>query len=137
MEAYYDPTGDLVYIRIRDLEPGETYTTRQVSDGFSVDFDRAGNPLGFEVLSAASRYPAAALAALDQLGGPFLSLAEAGGKCGLSAHTLKLQAQAGRLKAEKHGRNWVTTEAWLADYLGSRKFNAKALAHHHPGLGPC
>lgn len=63
----------------------------------------------------------------------WISLAEAAGRAGLSPGTLKNQAQAGRLKARKEGRDWITTEAWLGEYLAGRKYNAKAKLAHRTG----
>lgn len=59
---------------------------------------------------------------------PYLSLAAAADRAGLSVSTLRNQIHAGRLQAEKIGRNWVTTPIWLFDYLNSRKYNAKRTA---------
>lgn len=50
-----------------------------------------------------------------------ISMAEAGQIAELSPSTLKNQAAAGRLQAKKVGPNWVTTRAWLQEYLDSRQ----------------
>lgn len=127
MRATYDPQADALFVYLRPLREGERIAkTREIAEGVQMDFDADGHPLGIEVLWASERYLREELVAMP---GPvgFLSLSQAGERTGLSPRTLKIQAQSGRLKAEKHGRNWVTTEAWLTDYLNSRKFNAKAL----------
>ena len=53
-----------------------------------------------------------------------LTLAEAGDRLGLSAHTLRHQVAYGRLKATKVGKTWVTTPAEVERYrresLGKR-----------------
>lgn len=57
-----------------------------------------------------------------------LSLVEAGGLLGLSASTLRHQAQTGRLRATLVGKTWIVTEAEVARYrrehLGRRKRRA-------------
>ncbi len=47
----------------------------------------------------------------------YISLSEAAGRCSYSHDYLRLRARQGKLKAEKFGRNWVTTPAWLDEYL--------------------
>jgi uncharacterized protein YuzE len=121
MHSYYDPSGDLVYVQVREPEPGERYTTRQIAPGVAMDLDPAGNPIGFEILDASKRYTPMAIAAFSTLDGPLLPLNEAAALAGLSPQTLKIQAGAGRLRAEKVGRDWMTTRAWLDAYLVSRK----------------
>ncbi len=39
----------------------------------------------------------------------------------IAASTLKIQAQAGRLSAQKLGRAWVTTESRLRKYIDSKR----------------
>lgn len=51
----------------------------------------------------------------------YISLATAASVSGLSMTTLRNQIHRGRLKAEKIGRNWLTTPGWLFDYLKSRR----------------
>jgi uncharacterized protein YuzE len=126
MERYYDPTGDVLYIYLRERADGERYTTREVAPGVALDLDAQGHPIGLEVLSASKRYSAVALAQAPPLDAR-ISLAQAAQIAGLSPRTLKIQAQSGRLQAEKLGANWVTTEAWLKAYLSSRRYNAKAI----------
>ncbi|MDP3900760.1 MAG: hypothetical protein Q8Q38_00215, partial [bacterium] len=47
----------------------------------------------------------------------YISLKEASRVCGYSQKYLNLRARQGKLKAEKVGRNWVTTKEWLDDYI--------------------
>lgn len=61
--TYYDLTTDILYIQVRPLNLGETCTTQKVAPGVMMDLDAAGNPVGLEILGAAQRYPATALAA--------------------------------------------------------------------------
>ncbi len=47
----------------------------------------------------------------------YLSLADAAAQSPYSQEYLSLRARQGKLKAVKQGRNWVTTKAWLDEYL--------------------
>lgn len=47
----------------------------------------------------------------------YISLAEAADHSEYSQEYLSLRARQGKLKAVKQGRNWVTTMAWLNEYL--------------------
>ncbi|MBU4332765.1 hypothetical protein KKD19_05045 [Patescibacteria group bacterium] len=47
----------------------------------------------------------------------FISLTEAAFRCSYTQEYLSLLARRGNLKANKLGRNWVTTKAWLIEYL--------------------
>ena len=49
----------------------------------------------------------------------YISLAEASRFCSYSQDYLSLRARQGKLRAEKHGRNWVTKKEWLEEYLKS------------------
>ncbi|MFH1841336.1 MAG: hypothetical protein ABH800_01070, partial [Candidatus Nealsonbacteria bacterium] len=51
----------------------------------------------------------------------FISLQNATKLCNYSQEYLSLRARQGKLKAEKIGRNWVTTKEWLQEYLKSAK----------------
>ena len=121
MNATYSQGADALYIYIRDRREGEKVArTVAVGSGVQVDLDAAGDPIGFEVLWASERYPLADLATLPAPGG-FLTLSQAAEIAGLSPQTLRIQAGAGRLRAEKRGRDWFTTRAWLNEYLAGRK----------------
>jgi hypothetical protein len=48
----------------------------------------------------------------------FISLKEASEKCSYSQDYLSLRARQGKLKAAKFGRNWVTSDEWLKEYIG-------------------
>lgn len=125
MRFTYDPEVDILMVRLRALEAGETVAkTRQVSDGVMMDFDADGNPVSLEIMDAAEKYGVDQMSSYD-INTAMLPLAEAAEIAGLSPTTLKLQIHNGKLKARKVGRNWVTTEAWLREYLISRRYNAK------------
>jgi hypothetical protein len=48
----------------------------------------------------------------------YISLTEATKYCDYSQEYLSLRARQGKLKAEKFGRNWVTTKEWVEEYFG-------------------
>lgn len=51
----------------------------------------------------------------------FISLAEASVVCRLSHDHLRRLAEQGKLKAQKIGRNWVTTRQAVEEYLKTRR----------------
>lgn len=128
MKFVYDPEVDILMIHLRPYEPGEhSARSPEVMRGVVIDQDAEGNPIEIEIQGASRKFPQEDLAAYD-VRRAWITLAEAASRAGLSPNTFKNQAQAGRLKAEKHGRDWMTTEAWLREYLADRKYNAKASA---------
>ena len=54
-----------------------------------------------------------------------LSLREAAARSGLSASHLRLLARTGRLKAQKIGRDWFTTETAVLTYLADERLRKK------------
>ncbi len=50
-----------------------------------------------------------------------LTLPEAATSAGLHPKTLRDAISRGRLRAERYGRDWLTTDAWLQAYLASRR----------------
>jgi excisionase family DNA binding protein len=54
-----------------------------------------------------------------------LSLREAAVRSGLSASHLRLLARTGRIKAQKIGRDWFTTEAAVLAYLADERLRRK------------
>lgn len=57
--------------------------------------------------------------------GDLISLSEAAVIGGLSQPHLNLLARQGKLRAQKIGRNWVTTRAAVLDYLGDASKRSK------------
>jgi DNA (cytosine-5)-methyltransferase 1 len=53
------------------------------------------------------------------------SLREAAVRSGLSASHLRLLARSGRIKAQKIGRDWFTTEAAVLAYLTNERLRKK------------
>ena len=124
----YDPEVDILMVHFRNVKEGE-HTNRSVepAPGVIVDLDKDGNPIDIEVFNASRRYGKDSMERFD-INTSLLTLTEAAERCGLSAETLKIQARNGRLRAQKVGRNWVTTESWLRKYLNERRYNAKLTA---------
>ena len=54
---------------------------------------------------------------LEDAGKRLISLAEAAKRCGLSADHLRRLMERGAIRGQKIGRNWVTTEAAVREYL--------------------
>jgi excisionase family DNA binding protein len=54
-----------------------------------------------------------------------LSLREAAVRSGLSASHLRLLAREGKIKAQKLGRDWFTTEAAVGPYLADERLRTK------------
>jgi uncharacterized protein YuzE len=50
-QASYDPSADALYVRLRDTEWAATI---EVHDGYMVDVDAAGEPVGVELLGLAA-----------------------------------------------------------------------------------
>ena len=65
-----------------------------------------------------------------------ISLAEAAQLCGLSPHTLTLQAEKGKLRARKLGHTWVTTRHWTDVYVAEHGRRGKHQAGHQAGHPP-
>jgi excisionase family DNA binding protein len=59
------------------------------------------------------------------LGDDWLSLREAAASSGISASHLRLLARTGRIKAQKLGRDWFTTEAAVLAYLADERQRSK------------
>lgn len=54
-----------------------------------------------------------------------LSLREAAARSGLSASHLRLLVRTGRIKAQKLGRDWFTTEAAVLAYMADQALRTK------------
>ena len=116
MRITFDDVADVVHI---ELSPGPATLTRKEGPGVIVGYDENDRIMSIQVLDASKQFDADTLALLR---GPvtYLSLAEASKVSGLSANTLRLLLNNGRLKGEKRGRDWVVTAADLGAYLESR-----------------
>ena len=55
----------------------------------------------------------------EEIKNEYISLREATKYCHYSQEYLSLRARQGKLKSVKFGRNWVTKEDWLEEYLKS------------------
>ena len=54
-----------------------------------------------------------------------ISLKDAAARFGLSQSHLRLLARTGKLRAQRMGRDWFTTPAAVADYLGNIELRSK------------
>ena len=117
MQLTYDATVDAFQF---ELAPGTPVAkTIEWGHGVYVDVDARGRVLGIEVLDASTRFDAASLATLQPPVNT-LSLAEAADESGLSAATLRVLLNGGRLVGRKQGRDWTVTLSDLYTYLESR-----------------
>ena len=126
MRVIYDPEVDILMVHLSD-DKRRRAKTKEIGPDVYMDVDADGNPLQIEILSAKQRYASEDLSAHD-ITTTLVSLSDAAKRTGLAAGTLKNQVLAGRLKAQRVGKTWVTTEAWLRSYLLSRRYNAKESA---------
>ena len=53
MKYQYDETSDALFIRFRD---GEYDQSEEIYDGFVIDFDKSGRPIGIDIYSKASEF---------------------------------------------------------------------------------
>lgn len=117
MQLTYDATVDAFQL---ELAPGTRVAkTIEWGPGVHVDVDARGRVLGIEVLDASTHFDVASLATLRP---PVvtLSLVEAADESGLSAATLRVLLNSGRLVGRKQGRDWTVTLSDLYTYLESR-----------------
>ena len=117
MRLTYDATVDAFLL---ELAPGTPVAkTIEWGPGVHVDVDARGRVLGIEVLDASTHFDAASLATL-RLPVIALSLVEAADESGLSAGTLRVLLNSGRLVGSKQGRDWTVRLSDLYTYLESR-----------------
>lgn len=123
MKLTYDSEVDILCLWLAE-GPWESVVNDMVLPGVLLTSDQHKRPLAFELWEASKLAPLDQLKSLPSPGqglNPvsinYLSLAEAAKRCGLSAGTLKLQAQAGKLDAVKIGRNWAVREDALSHYM--------------------
>jgi len=112
----YDATVDAFQL---ELAPGTPVAkTIEWGPGVHVDVDARGRVLGIEVLDASTHFDAASLATLRP---PViaLSLVEAADESGLSAGTLRVLLNSGRLVGSKQGRDWTVRLSDLYVLLNS------------------
>jgi len=117
MELTYDKSVDVFQF---SLAPGTPVArTVEWGPGIYVDLDADRRVLGIEVLDASKHFDAAILAAL-QSPNTMMTLNEAASESGLSAGTLRVLLNNGRLAGEKRGRDWHVSLSDLYTYLESR-----------------
>ena len=118
IEMHYDREADALAIKLR---PGtKSARTVRVDDdpaGMRVDFDAHGRIIQVELLDASSHVERAALEALPA---PGLTLAAAEKAYGLTASTLRVFLNAGKLRGRKVGRDWLVDPRSIEEYMAGR-----------------
>jgi uncharacterized protein YuzE len=115
----YDAESDVLGIWLPG-PPGRTVKTIVVKPWIHVDVDASGGCAGIDILDAKHQIP---LAALRKLPRPesWSTLSEAAKESGLSANTLRVLVNRGRIEARKQGRDWLVDDASLWNYLEARE----------------
>lgn len=113
----YAPDVDVMSVEMN--ESATSARTVEVAPGLNVDYDAQGRIIAIELLDASFHVDRAEL---ERAATPStkLSLAEAEAESGIRATTLRVQLNAGRLKGEKRGRDWVIELHDLYNYMESR-----------------
>lgn len=116
MKFTYDPEVDALNV---ELLAGESARTVELTPNVFADLDANGRLLSVEVLAASESYPPYLIA---ELRSPeeWLTLKDAAKVSGISATTLRVQLNHGRIQGKKVGREWTITRAALLNYLDSR-----------------
>ena len=117
MECSYDPSVDAFYFGFGTTRESDR-SVRHYPD-IILDYDRAGRPIGVEVLNARKYLPKEALTNIP-LPDPMLSLEDAAKQIGLDPATLRQQILKKRIRAKKIHRQWWVEWSALDEYLASR-----------------
>jgi uncharacterized protein YuzE len=110
MECTYAPEIDAFYFGFGTTR--ESHESIRHYPDIIIDYDRAGRPIGIEVLRAKKYLPKAALTNVP-LPEPALSLEEAAKIIGLDPATLRQQILKQRIRAEKIHRQWWVEQSAL------------------------
>ena len=116
MLIYYDASGDTLTITLSSVKP--RYGDDQHPD-VVLHVSEDGRIAMIEINGASHHLVGRDLIGYSPDG--LLSLAEAGAIANRNPGTLRLLCERGRLKGLKIGRNWLTTKAWLDQYLKNRR----------------
>ena len=117
MRMTYDATVDALAVELRP--EAKSARTVRVAPGINMDFDAQGRVITVEVLNASWHVGRKALEQLPSAK-DYLTLGEAAKESGLSANTLRVQINKGRIEAVKRGRDWLVDATALLNYLESR-----------------
>lgn len=117
MEWTYAPDVDALYISFTDVV--ESVRCTEPFSGVIIDHDKAGRPIGVEILHARRHFPKISLTNLPKPE-PRRSLDEAAKIIGLDPATLRQQILKKRIRADKIHRQWWVEQSSLDEYLASR-----------------
>jgi uncharacterized protein YuzE len=117
MEWTYAPDIDILYFGFGPNQ--DSFGAVEHFPGVFVDYDKAGRPIGVEVLYARKHLPKAALENLSPPERRY-PLVEAAMMIGLDAATLRQQILKKRIRAEKIHGKWFVEQSALDEYLASR-----------------
>lgn len=123
MRFTYDDEVDILMVYLSDAA---ITRSERLGNGPVIDYAEDGSIVSMEFLDASKHYPMDELKKHPAIYGEPIPLADAAVTAGCTAKALQLAINRGRLKGQKIGRNWTTTDAALAEYLESRK-------HEGPG----
>ncbi len=117
MEWTYAPDIDALYFGFGATQ--DSFGAIEHFPGVIVDYDKAGRPIGVEVLNARKHLPKAAL---ESIGPPELTytLEEAANAVGLDPATIRQQILKKRIRAKKYHGKWFVDQSALDEYLVSR-----------------
>ena len=130
MHVTYDPDADALYFELLDLG-SRRLTQREVASGVILDSGSRGQIAGLEILAASRFGTPRDLARLARPSSE-LRLSEAAAYSGLKAASLRNQILNGRLRASKHGRDWVVDLNDLESYLAGRDARGRRSATEKP-----
>lgn len=118
----YDREADALAVQFRD--GARSRRTIRVTDTVYVDIDARGRVITVEVIDASAQLPKASLDDLPTADDE-LTLAEAARESGLTAGTLRVLLNRGRLAGRKRGRDWYVDATALVNYLESREASGR------------
>lgn len=120
MKFTYDPEVDILMVYLDEVKPRRAGGAELPFGGAYADLAEDGTILAIEIMDASTKYP---MEVLNQYPVDYekpLGLVDAAAIAGTTPEALKKAVQRGRLRAQKLGRDWVTSVAALTEYLNSR-----------------
>jgi uncharacterized protein YuzE len=125
----YDPEADALAIDLAPLSHA-IGATKVARDAYA-HLTPSGSVVSFEVLNASTHVPREAL---ERLPTPvdWLTLPEAARESGLAVSTLRNRILAGRLRAQKRGRDWLVAGSEIATYLANRSPRGRRSPNERP-----
>lgn len=119
----YDKVADVLTVR---FSASRATSGRLLVPGYVAHMDKRGNVVRLEITEASKRYDMQSLLGPELQralgdGAEFLGLESASRMTGLEVSWLRRLCQRRKVRALKVGRDWLTTEPWLAEYGDSRR----------------